>query len=229
MKADVGSARRAPNALAGRIAFVRAEVDAACRAAGRDPADVVVVGITKKQTRESVLEAIDAGLEDVGESYVQEARQKLAGLPPVRKHFVGHVQTNKARAIVETFDIVQSVDRIEAGQALVRAELAVGRRVRALVQVNVSPSERFGVAPEDAGNFAARLRAEGLQVDGVMAIGPNTDDRTAISEAFGEAARAFRAVGGATLSLGMSQDWREAVACGSTMLRLGTALFGARV
>jgi len=229
MKADVGGARRVPNALAGRIATVRAEVDAACRATGRDPADVLVVGVTKKQARESVIDAIADGLEDVAESYVQEARAKLAGLPPVRKHFIGHVQTNKARAIVETFDVVQSVDRMEAGLALVRAGQSLGRRVRALVQVNVSPTERFGVAPEEAARFADRLRSEGLDVDGVMAIGPHTTDRAAISTAFAEAARVFRRVGGSTLSLGMSDDWREAVACGSTMLRLGTALFGARV
>jgi hypothetical protein len=229
MKADVGSACRAPNALAGRIAVVRAEVDAACRAAGRDPAGVVVVGVTKRQPRAVVFEAIASGLEDIAENYVQEARAKLVGVAPVRKHFIGHVQTNKARAIVETFDVVQSVDRIEAGQALVRAERLVGKRVRALVQVNVSPTERFGVAPVEAGLLADRLRAEGLDVDGVMAIGPHTTDRAAISEAFTQAAHAFRAVGGSTLSLGMSDDWREAVACGSTMVRLGTALFGSRV
>ncbi len=200
----------------------------AARAAGRDPSSIVLLGVTKKKPRESVLAAIAAGLTDIGENYAQEAREKYAGLPPVRKHFLGHVQTNKAKAIVETFDVVQSIDRIEAGRAIGRAQRGLGKRVRTLVQVNVSPVERFGIAPEAAPELAARLRDEGLEVDGVMAMGPASADRETIRRAFGRAERAFARVGGTTLSLGMSDDWREAVGCGSTLLRIGTALFGSR-
>jgi uncharacterized pyridoxal phosphate-containing UPF0001 family protein len=97
------------------------------------------------------------------------------------------------------------------------------------VQINISPSLRFGVEPSGAAPLAEELRATGvLRVDGVMAIGPLTDDHTVVVRAFQEAARAFSEVGGSTLSLGMSGDWREAVACGSTMVRLGTAIFGPR-
>jgi pyridoxal phosphate enzyme (YggS family) len=229
MKVDVGAPRAgAPSLLEGRIAAVRAQVADACRAAGRDPAAVSIVGVTKAQPIASVLGAIAAGIEEIGENYVQEARAKFALLPPVRRHFIGHVQTNKAKAIVETFDVVQSIDRLAAGLAIARAARSAGRGPTTLVQVNVSPNERFGVAPADAPKLAAQLRDEGLAVDGVMAIGPNTGDRAAIDRAFGEAARAFEKVGGSTLSIGMSGDWREAVRAGSTMLRLGTALFGAR-
>jgi uncharacterized pyridoxal phosphate-containing UPF0001 family protein len=101
--------------------------------------------------------------------------------------------------------------------------------VRALIQINISPSDRCGVAPDDAPSLAASLRADaGLEIDGVMAIGPNTSDRAAIGRAFRRAAEVFAAVGGSTLSIGMSGDWEEAIACGSTMLRIGTAIFGAR-
>jgi PLP dependent protein len=119
----------------------------------------------------------------------------------------------------------RSVDRLEAGLAIGRAARALGRNVRVLVQVNVSPTERFGVAPAEAAHLAERLRAEGLTVDGVMAIGPLEGD---VDDAFEAAREAFTAVGGTTLSLGMSADWERAVAFGSTMIRIGTAIFGPR-
>jgi pyridoxal phosphate enzyme (YggS family) len=229
MKVGVGArSDGAPSSLEGRIAAVRKQVAAACRQAGRDPASVRIVGVTKAQPSEAVLRAIEAGIHEIGENYVQEARPKFAGLPPVLKHFLGHVQTNKAKAIVDAFDVVQSIDRIDAGRAVAKAALGAGRPVTTLVQVNVSPTERYGVAPVEAPRLAQQLREEGLEVDGVMAIGPNTADRAAVSRAFELAASVFAKVGGSTLSIGMSSDWREAIASGSTMLRLGTALFGAR-
>ncbi len=230
MKLEVGVAPAgAPNSLAGRIDSLRERIAATALRAGRDPETIALVGITKQQSRTTVLEALAAGLDDIGENYLQEAREKYANLPPVRKHFVGHVQTNKARAIVELFDVVQSIDRLDAGRAIGKAQRALGKRVRTLVQINISPSERFGIAPVDAPELAQRLREdEDLEVDGIMAIGPLTSDRDEIARAFECAARTFEKVGGPTLSLGMSADWPEAVAHGSTMLRIGTALFGAR-
>jgi len=214
--------------VAGRLATMRDGIAEAARRAGRSPGEITLVGVTKTRPREDVLAAIAAGLTDVGENYVQEAREKFAGLT-ARKHFIGHVQTNKAKAIVEAFDVVQAIDRLDAGRAIAKASRALGKPVSALVQINISPEDRFGIAPSEAPALAARLREdEGLRIDGVMAIGPNTLDREAIVRAFRRAAEAFRAVGGTTLSIGMSGDWREAIACGSTMVRIGTAIFGAR-
>ena len=230
MKLEVGAPPNgAPDSLAGRIDALRDRIAEAAREAGRDPAAISLVGVTKRQPRESVVAAIEAGLSDIAENYVQEARAKYVDLPPVRKHFIGHVQTNKAKAIVELFDVVQSIDRFDAGRAIARAQRAAGKKLSALIQINVSPSERFGVAPDEAPALADRLRREEeLEIDGVMAIGPLTGDPAAIARAFESAERTFARVGGATLSLGMSADWPEAVAHGSTMLRLGTAIFGAR-
>ncbi len=229
MKLEIGPPAGVPASLVERIAAVRAQIAAAARAAGRDPAMVRLVGVGKGQPPERIAAAVAAGLDEIGENYVQEAKIKLAGLPPyVRKHFIGHVQTNKAKAIVQTFDVVQSVDRLAAGLALAKAARALGRSVTVLVQVNISRTERFGVAPGDALELAERLREAGLAVDGVMAIGPVTNDRAEIARAFETARETFERVGGTTLSLGMSGDYREAIACGSTMIRIGTALFGAR-
>jgi hypothetical protein len=204
-------------------------IDVELRACGRPAGSVVVVGIAKRQPVVALDDAIRAGLADLGENYLQEARTKLPLLPPVRKHFVGHLQTNKAKAVTELFDVVQSVDRIEAGRALARAARAQGRRLPVLLQLNISATERFGCPPEEGERLAEELRAEGaLDVQGLMAIGPATLDRDAISRAFDLAAKTFDRIGGNTLSIGMSGDWREAVRAGSTMVRLGTALFGGR-
>ena len=204
---------------------LRDAIDRELRDCGREPGGVTLVGVGKGQPSEVLRASIEAGLHDLGENYLQEARRKFPSLPPVRKHFVGHIQTNKARQIAATFDVVQSVDRLEAGAALARAAREAGRVLRVLVQVNVSPAERFGTAPADAPNLAERLRAEGLHVDGVMAIGPLDGD---VDAAFERARRCFERVGGSTLSLGMSSDWESAVRHGSTMVRLGTAIFGPR-
>lgn len=165
----------------------------------------------------------------MGENYLQEAQRKFSALPPVRKHFVGHLQTNKAKAIVAAFDVVQSVDRMQAGTALAKAALEARKELPVLLQLNVSPVERYGCSPEEAERLAEALRGQpGLRLDGVMAIGPLGADRDTILRAFELAAKTLARVGGSTLSIGMSGDWREAVQAGSTMVRIGEALFGSR-
>lgn len=215
----------ATESIAERVATLRGRVDAAARSAGREPGSIAILAVTKTQPRAAVISAIEAGLTDIGENYVQEAQTKYDALPFCTKHFIGHVQTNKAKAIVSLFDVVQSVDRLEAGIALAKAARSLGRTLRVLVQVNISPTERFGVRPAEAPELAERLREEGLDVDGVMAIGPLEGD---VDAAFESARATFERVGGTTLSLGMSGDWERAIRHGSTMVRVGTAIFGPR-
>ena len=207
--------------IAERWAQLRAEI----------PAHVAIVAVTKTQPANALEEAIAAGVSDVGENYLQEARAKFAAVSgkTFTKHFIGHVQSNKAKAIVETFDVVQSIDRVEAGLALAKAAAAAGKRLPVLIQLNISPGERFGVRPEDAPGLARALRREeSLAVEGVMAIGPLGASQPETARAFELAAAVFQAVGGTVLSRGMSEDWREALRAGSTMVRLGSALFGPR-
>ena len=212
-----------------RYRALRQQIDDEVRLCGRDPAAVTLVGVAKGQPEERIARAIRAGLTDVGENYVQEASRKLPSLPPVRKHFVGHLQTNKAKAVAGIFDVVQSVDRPNAGIALSKAAVELGKELPVLLQLNVSPVERFGCPPAEADRLADTLRRQpGLRFEGVMAIGPLTADRHAISHAFDLAAKTLARVGGSTLSIGMSGDWREALRAGSTMLRIGEALFGSR-
>ncbi len=216
-----------------RLDALRAAIDDELRACGRAPGSVRILGVSKKQPAAAIAQAALAGLEAVGENYVQEAVAKfadpvLAGVS-IEKHFIGHVQTNKAKAIVDAFDVVQSVDRADAAHALGRAAVRAGRVLRVLLQLNISPSERFGCPPADAARLAASIVAEpGLRLEGVMAIGPLDVRPDETYAAFVLAAKTFASIGGSTLSIGMSGDWREAVRAGSTMVRIGTALFGER-
>jgi len=208
--------------IAQRYAELRAEV----------PAGVRIVAVTKFQPLPAIEEAIDAGVSEIAENYVQEAQRKFAASPRlsgVTKHFIGHLQTNKAKTVAAAFDVVQSIDRARAAQALDQAAAALNKRLPVLLQLNISPSERFGCPPEQAEALADTVRAlPHLRLDGVMAIGPLSGDRSEISRAFELAASVFSRVGGSTLSIGMSGDWREAVAAGSTMIRVGTTIFGPR-
>lgn len=199
------------------------------------PPHVTIVAVTKFQPLEAVREAIAAGVTDVGENYVQEAQRKfgprhgeLVEPHGVRKHFIGHIQTNKAKAIASTFDMVQSVDRADAAAALAKAAASLGKRLPVLLQLNISPSERFGCPPADAPALADLIRSHAsLDLQGVMAIGPITAE-SEISRAFHAAARVRERIGGAILSLGMSGDWRAAIEAGSTMIRVGSTIFGPR-
>lgn len=215
--------------VAERYRALRRAIDDEARRCGRDPAGVTLVGIGKRQSVKAIAAAIEAGLSDLGESYLQEGQRKFPSLPPVRKHFVGHLQTNKAKPIAAVFDIIQSVDRAQAGAALSKAAIEIGKELPVLMQLNVSPVERFGCPPDQADRLAETLRRQpGLRFEGIMAIGPLTDDRDAILRAFELAAMTLARVGGSTLSIGMSGDWREAIRAGSTMVRIGEALFGSR-
>jgi PLP dependent protein len=219
--------------IAERVARLHAEIEAELRACGRSPGSVRVVAVSKKQPADAIAQAALAGVGAFGENYLQEARAKFqdAALSGVRleKHFIGHIQTNKAKAIVETFDIVQSVDRPDAARALGRAAAVAGRVLPVLLQLNISPVERFGCPPHEAPELAGAIAAEAsLRFDGVMAIGPLQAGIDETARAFALAAKTFATLGGSTLSIGMSGDWREAIRAGSTMVRLGTALFGER-
>ena len=229
MELALEAAMDASTTIAERISRLRLEVAELARSANRNPAEIAIVAVSKLQSPQAVLEAYAAGLRAFGENHVQEAIPKLAGLPAdAERHFIGHIQTNKAKAMVGAFDVIQSVDRINAGLALAKAARALAKRPRALLQINVSSTERYGMLPEQAPALAARLRDEGLDIAGVMAMAPFTSDAGTVREAFMRAADAHARIGGPILSLGMSADWPIAIECGSTMIRVGTAIFGPR-
>ncbi|RJK96817.1 YggS family pyridoxal phosphate-dependent enzyme [Vallicoccus soli] len=224
--------------VAAGLAAVEERVRRACAAAGRPRAGVVLVAVTKTWPASDVRLVAELGATDVGESRDQEAAPKHAECADLglRWHFVGQLQTNKARSVAAYADVVHSVDRARLVDALAAGARHHGRTVRCLVQValDASPGEtgpRGGAAPADVRALADRVAAaEGLELGGVMAVAPRGADP---AEAFAALARTAAAVRRAhpaatDLSAGMSGDLEQAVAAGATHLRVGSAVFGAR-
>jgi pyridoxal phosphate enzyme (YggS family) len=220
------------------IEAVRESIDRAAERAGRRGRDVTLVAVVKTVPEAAIREAVALGMGDLGESRVQEAATHVdaLGREAARWHMIGHLQRNKAARAVELFDRVHSVDGWEVAQALARHATVAGRTVSALIEVNVGgEASKFGVAPEALEPLLERLRAlPGLAVDGLMTVAPlgerPEDARphfARLRELRDRAARA-QAIALPELSMGMSADFEVAVEEGATIVRVGTALFGAR-
>lgn len=226
------SERRAE--LAANLAEVRARIDAACRAAGRDPAEVALIVVTKTWPADDVRLLADLGVRDVGENRDQEAAPKAAACTGLglRWHFVGQLQTNKAKSVVRYADVVHSVDRPHLVRALAAAADAAGRRVGCLVQVRLEPVEgRGGAAPGDVLSVADQIDGSpALDLLGVMAVAPLGEPPEPAFARLAEVAAAVRREHPAAtwVSAGMSGDLEAAVAAGATHVRVGTAVLGRR-
>ncbi len=204
---------------------------AAAREAGRDPADVTLVAVTKTQPWGRVKALIEASQTVFGENRVQEADDRW-GAPEAEGlagelRLIGPLQTNKAEAALARFDVIETVDRDRLADALARAADKLGKRPRVLIQVNTGEEpQKAGVAPRDADAFIARVRdVHGLSVEGLMAI-PPVDE--APGPHFALLAKIARRNGLPVLSMGMSGDFETAIRLGATHVRVGTALFGDR-
>jgi len=211
-------------------AAVRARIAAACARAGRDAAEVTLVAVTKVFPADFVEEAIAAGIGDIGENRVQEARDKKPLVRgSARWHLIGHLQSNKAKDAVRLFDVIQTVDSLDLGQKIARAAEAAGKRQEVLLQVNVGNEEqKSGALPADVPALADALRAiEALDLRGLMAIPPvGAAEET---RRYFRELRALRdAVGVEQLSMGMSEDFEVAIEEGATIVRVGRAIFGSR-
>ena len=223
--------------IAANLDRVEARIAAACRAAGRDRAEITLVAVTKTFPADDVGHLAALGVREVGENRAADAAEKVAacreaGLTDLTWHFVGQVQTNKAALVAGCCDVVHSVDRSRLVTALDKGAGAAGRRLQALVQVDLAGTDdRGGAAPTDVPAIAAAVAdAEHLDLAGVMAIAPLDEDP---GEAFGRLAEVAEALrrehpGAVVVSAGMSGDLEAAVARGATHLRVGTALLGSR-
>jgi pyridoxal phosphate enzyme (YggS family) len=224
--------------LAANLADVRARIEAACRAAGRAPDEVTLVAVTKTHPASDVDALAALGLVHMAENRDQEAARKAAEVHAagIVWHFVGQLQTNKARSVAGYADLVESVDRERLVHALSVAAEQTGRRLDVLVQVALGDGEGRGGVALDAGYGSllelctAAAEAPGVRLRGLMAVAPLAADP---DEAFGRLAAAAEVVraehpGATVLSAGMSGDLEAAIAHGSTHVRVGTALLGAR-
>ncbi|HXP63901.1 MAG TPA: YggS family pyridoxal phosphate-dependent enzyme [Steroidobacteraceae bacterium] len=216
---------------------VRSRIRSAAIAAGRDPESVTLVAVTKAKTAESVRLAATAGVTDFGENYLQEAlgkMEELAGLN-LTWHFIGGIQSNKTRAIADRFDWVQSVDRLSIARRLSEQRPFHAAPLNVCIQVAlVHETTKGGVAPEALPQLAAAVAAlPRIKLRGLMCVPPPQPDAAAERAVFARLRHALEELnaGGLkldTLSMGMSGDFESAIAEGATLVRIGTALFGAR-
>jgi pyridoxal phosphate enzyme (YggS family) len=225
-----------PDDVATRWAAVRARVDAACRRAGRDPAAITIVAVSKLHPAETVARAIAAGVGDLGENYAQElvAKQAAVGAlttTPVRWHFIGRLQRNKAKLVAGKVALVHAVDSVELGAELGKRAVAAGAIQPVLIAQNAGEATKGGVGEAEIAALLAGLAAVvGIRVDGLMTMPPPSDDPEA-SRPYFRALRELRDRLGRplpVLSMGMSGDFEVAIEEGATHVRVGTAIFGAR-
>ena len=216
---------------ADHLAEVGRRIAEAAKAAGRLPADVTLVAVSKTHGPERVRELLDVGHRIFGENRVQEAQEKFPALkaeyPDLELHLIGPLQTNKARDAVALFDVIQSVDRERLAAALAKEMERAGKRPACFIQVNTGEEEqKAGALPADLDAFVAACRdVHKLPVVGLMCI-PPVDEEPALH--FALLAKMAKRNGLAQLSMGMSADYETAVRLGATHVRVGSALFGAR-
>ncbi len=226
--------------IADRLAGIRGRIAAAARSAGRDPSSVLLVAVSKTFPLEAVREAYAAGQRDFGENKVQEGLQKIVSSAdlPIRWHLLGHLQTNKARKAGPAFATIHSVDSVELLQKIDAAAADAGRTPELLIQVDLAgEATKFGVPPEDVPRVLdAAAACSAARVTGLMTLPPVPDSPE-------DARPWFRRLRGLRdqwlaagvpapmlreLSMGMSADFEVAIQEGSTIVRVGTAIFGSR-
>jgi len=209
----------------------------ACRKSGRKESEITLVAVTKGVEPSRILEAIDYGVKEIGENRIQEAESKFSLLPQeVRRHLVGHLQTNKVKRALKLFDMIQSLDSLKL--ALGINHRSGEKKVPLLVEVNTSgEATKTGIRPEETLDFLRKMaELENLKVLGLMTVGPLTSDLTAIRKSFRTLRNLFEQAGRLNvsnckmeyLSMGMSSDFEIALQEGSNMIRIGTAIFGPR-
>ena len=226
-----------------RLQQIHARILTACQAAGRDPSTVSLLAVSKTFGPEAVQAAWAAGQTAFGENYIQEAVQKittlrqhpLPGQPPLQWHCIGPIQSNKTRLVAEHFDWVHTVDRLKIAERLSEQRPAALAPLQVCIQVNVDGGEtKSGVLPQDALALAQQVAAlPGLRLRGLMSIPEPAPDFVAAVQVFMRVSALFDALNAQslaldTLSMGMSADLEAAIHAGSTLVRVGSAIFGAR-
>jgi hypothetical protein len=227
--------------IGANLRSIRERIGAACSRCGRDPLSVCLIGVSKTVPASLIRAGVEAGLTVLGENYVQEARSKMEELSDlaISWHFIGHLQSNKARMAVESFDWVHTVDRVSLARELDRQAHRKGRRMPVLLEINVGgEASKSGVPVQEAISLYEMVSSlDGLAVRGLMALPPYEDDPEQARPYFRKLRELLEQLRGAAktpaelkeLSMGMSHDFEVAIEEGATMVRVGTALFGRRV
>ena len=221
-----------------RVESVRERIAAAALRVGRDPGEVLLVAVAKTFPASAVEKVIAAGINDIGENRVQEAKAKIADIKaPCHWHMVGHLQTNKARLAARLFDWIQSLDSAKLAQELQKAGSGLGKRLRTLIEVNLEQEPtKSGVTEAELFSLLEEASAlPNLRIEGLMAMPPYDPNPETVRPYFrrlrrlrDEAASRFPQLDLSHVSMGMSHDFEVAVEEGATIVRIGTAIFGER-
>jgi len=217
--------------IASNLETVRAAIEHAAVANGREPASIALVAVSKTIPAPPIEAAIEAGQRVFGENRVQEAQAKYPALreafPDLVLHLIGPLQTNKVRDAVSLFDVIESIDRLRLAEALAKEMERSGRRLPCLIEVNTGEEpQKAGIFPADADAFIVECRDRlGLPIDGLMCV-PPLDEEPALH--FALLREIARRTGLSLLSMGMSADFEKAIRFGATHVRVGSAIFGAR-
>ncbi len=225
--------------IAENLARVRERIEAAARRSGRDPERVRLVAVSKTVDPERARQAIEAGVKILGENYVQEAQKKIEVLGhEISWHFIGHLQRNKAKVAVHLFDLIHAVDSINLAQELDRQAKLQGKVLPVLLQINLGgEATKFGAQEKEILLLAEKLSAmAGIEVKGLMTMPPFFEDPEASRPYFVELRKLgerlvqqkIPRISMEELSMGMSNDFEVAVEEGTTLVRVGTAIFGPR-
>jgi pyridoxal phosphate enzyme (YggS family) len=222
------------------IENTKKRIQEVCFRCGRNPADVVLVAVSKTFAVEKIQAAVNAGLLDFGENYVQELNEKrgVIGTAPLRWHFIGHLQTNKVKYIADFIHLIHSVDNERLAAEIQKRGEQAGRRISVLVEVHTTDEvTKYGVRPEQAVDLVRKIsRYDKVNVEGLMTMGPFSEDPNDSRPSF----RLIRElkqeiekeeienVSMRHLSMGMTHDFEVAIEEGSTLVRLGTVIFGER-
>jgi PLP dependent protein len=226
-----------PQNLTANVNHVRSRINRAALAAGRDPASVTLVAVTKAKAAESIRQAATAGVTDFGENYLQEALGKMdeVGVLPVSWHFIGGLQSNKTRPVAERFDWVHSVDRLSVARRLSEQRPFHAPPLNMCIQVALIPEpSKRGVVPAELAQLAARTaELPRVRLRGLMCIPPPQPDAHSERQVFSRLRSLLQELNATgleldTLSMGMSADFESAIAEGATHVRVGTAIFGGR-
>ena len=223
--------------LSDNLRELRGRIVEACERYNRDADDITLVAITKTHPAVAIKRAVAAGIHNIGESRIQEAEPKIMEVGQIaRFHMVGHLQTNKAKKAVQLFDVIQSVDSYKLAEEISRRAAEIDRAIECYIEVNCSgEDQKYGAVPGDAVTLIKRvMNLDNIKLTGLMTVGPLTDDPELIRRTFHMCQELFKEgrdlIGDEfdTLSMGMTDDFELAIAEGSTMIRIGTGIFGPR-
>lgn len=221
-----------------RYEIVLDNIKKACERSGRNPEDITLISVTKTHGAELINEAIDAGAKDIGENKAQELCNKYDDVKPVRWHFIGHLQTNKVKTIIDKVVMIHSVDSDKLASEIDKRAKSSGVVMDILVEINIGMEDsKSGATEEEARDLIKKIRDEyqNLRVRGLMCVPPITDNPENSRKYFKKLKDIFDSIKELsgdenfdTLSMGMSGDYEVAIEEGATVVRVGTAIFGAR-